>query len=90
LKALSAEALAEWRGSPVTQFLLAVLSKGAAANSEALKDSLWRTGECDDEHRGRVKAQVELVEDLTEAEAEDWNDWAKHFGVVPDGIQGDR
>jgi hypothetical protein len=40
---------------------------------------LWADGKCEPEALGRVKAQEELIEDLTEADANEWNEWAEHF-----------
>jgi len=76
---LTADALDEWRDHPVTQKLLGILRKGAASNRKNLQDQLWASGTCDPETMGRVKASEELVEDLIEAEAKEWEEWNEHF-----------
>lgn len=76
---LKAEALEEWRAHPVTEWLLAVMRQGAATNKAGLQASLWASGECDQQALGRVKAQEELIEDLTDGTSDDWNSWAEHF-----------
>lgn len=63
----------------MTEWLLAVLRKGAESNRTALLGELWATGKCDPEALGRAKAQSELIEDLTETTCEEWNGWASHF-----------
>lgn len=78
-KRLTRDELDEWRSHPVTEWLLAILRKGAASNRAALQSRLWADGNCDPEELGRVKAQTELIEDLTEATHDDWNGWASHF-----------
>lgn len=76
---LTRDELDEWRSHPVTEWLLAVLRKGAAENKASLQSSLWETGSCNPETMGRVKAQGELIEDLEEATEDDWNEWADHY-----------
>ncbi len=78
-KRLSAESLEEWRANPVTEWLLSVLSKGASSNKHALLSEAWDTGEIDPVRHGRVQAQNEIVEDLKEATADEWNEWAERF-----------
>jgi hypothetical protein len=78
-KKLQPEALEEWREHPVTRFLLDVLRKGEAANKARLQALLWQSGACDPQTLGKAKAAEELIEDLTEATSEEWNDWAEHF-----------
>jgi len=78
-KQLTQEELEEWRSHPVTERLLAILSKGYASNKASLQAQLWSDGRCDPETMGRVKASEQLIEDLTEATHEDWNGWAKAF-----------
>lgn len=77
------EALAEWRANPVTQAVLEVLRKGAEWNKQRLQAVQWAQGTCDPEALGRCKAQIELVEDLEEATADEWNDWVEHFRHSP-------
>jgi hypothetical protein len=79
VQSLTPEALEEWKANPTTEFILSVLSKGAAVNRAALERTLWSDGKCDPEAMGRVKAQIELLEDLTDATVEEWNDWFRHF-----------
>ena len=79
MQSLTPEALEEWRSNPTTEWVIAVLRKGAAANRKALERSLWDSGSCDEAALARVKCQIELIEDLTEATPEDFNDWASHF-----------
>ena len=76
---LTPEALEEWKANPTTEFILGVLKKGSAVNRAALERTLWSDGKCDPELMGRVKAQIELLEDLTDATPEEWNDWNEHF-----------
>ena len=76
---LTQDELDEWRGHPVTEWLLAVLRKGYQANKASLQAQLWSEGQCDPGALGRTKAQAELIEDMTEATCEDWNEWAKAF-----------
>lgn len=63
----------------MTEWLLDVLRKGCVSNKAALQAQLWADGKCDPGTLGRVKAQEELIEDLTEVSHDDWNDWAKAF-----------
>jgi hypothetical protein len=63
----------------VTEKLLAILRMGAAANRKDLMARLWADGKCEPEALGKVKAQEELIEDLMESTADDWNEWAGHF-----------
>ncbi len=77
--ALTADELEEWRSHPVTQKLLGILRKGAAANRNALQAQLWASGSCSPETMGRVKAAEELIEDLIEASAKEWEEWNEHF-----------
>lgn len=72
-----------WREHPVTRRLLETLKAGSQANSEGLRMQLWAEGQCNPEALGRVKAQAELIEDLIEASADDWNEWSEHFGNTP-------
>ena len=72
---LTAEELSEWRSHPVTQWILAVLRKGYQSNRAMLEGELWASGKCDPETLGRVKAQAELIEDLTETDEDEWNGW---------------
>lgn len=78
---LKPEALAEWRSHPVTEFLLAVLAAVSETNRQHLLDRAWNQGDIPPADRGRVQAALNLVDDLKEAKAEDWNEWAKQFGV---------
>ena len=78
-KKLQPEALEEWRAHPVTEWLLSVLTKGAAMNRAALQAQLWDEGRCDPGALGRAKAQQELIDDLKEGTCDDWNSWASHF-----------
>lgn len=48
-------------------------------NRAALEVQLWDDGNCDPGALGRVKAQQELIDDLKEGKADEWNDWAEHF-----------
>ena len=81
------EALEEWREHPVTRQVLALLQEGADVNRAALASQLWLAGECDKEMLGRAKAQGELIEDLKEASADDFNGWAEFFRDQANGIQ---
>lgn len=76
---LEPEALEEWRAHPVTQWLLAVLRKGASQNRKALEAQLWQDGQCNPEHLGRCKAQEELIDDIADGDVDDWNEWSRHF-----------
>lgn len=72
---LTPEALEEWLALPVTEFVLGVLRKGAEANEQSLRATLWSDGECNPEDLGRVKALLGLVEDIEQASSDDWNQW---------------
>lgn len=76
---LTADALEEWRAHPTTQWLLAVLRKVAAHNRKSLEAQLWQEGQCNPEHLGRCKAQAELIDDLIEGTADEFNEWNAHF-----------
>lgn len=76
---LTAEELEEWRSHPVTEKLLAILRKGTAANRRGLEAQLWASGSCSPEALGRVKASEELIEDLTDATNDEWEQWNEHF-----------
>lgn len=76
---LTRDELDEWRTHPVTERLLEILRKGYQSNKASLQAQLWAEGGCDPATLGRVKAQEELLEDMTEATHEEWNDWAKAF-----------
>lgn len=78
-KHLTQDDLAEWRANPVTEWILAVLRKGYASNKAGLQAALWENGTCRPEDLARVKAQEQLIEDLTETSEEEWNGWADAF-----------
>ena len=79
-KELKQDDLDVWREHPVTRRLLAVLRAGSRSNSENLRAQLWAEGQCDRESLGRVKAAEDLIEDLEEATADEWNEWTEQFG----------
>lgn len=63
----------------MTRYVLGVLRAGADANKAALQEELWTNGAVDLQRLGWSKAQLELLEDLEEAEADDFNGWKDHF-----------
>lgn len=77
---LSQEALSEWRAHPVTGFVLSVLSKAAEAEKRATMQEAWaRRAFASLEDIGRIEAALQLIEDIKEATAEDWNEWYEYF-----------
>ncbi len=74
-KRLTREELEEWRSHPVTEWLLSVLRKGSDLNRASLQARLWANGSCEPADLAKVKAQIELIEDLTETTEEEWNGW---------------
>ncbi len=73
---LTKDALDEWRSHPVTEWLLSVLRRGAELNRASLQARLWADGSCNPADLAKTKAQIELIEDLTETNEDEWNDWA--------------
>lgn len=87
---LKQETLDEWREHPVTRRILAVLRQAAEANRESQKSQMWASGQRDDVAFGHAQAQLQLIEDLTEASASDWNEWQRHFDGIQKLSEGDK
>lgn len=63
----------------MTEYLLSVLRRGEAYNRQALMSAAWDTGTIPPEAMGRCKAAADLIEDLTETTADEWNQWSEAF-----------
>ena len=59
--------------------LLGILAKGYASNKQQFLDGVFASGSVDNETLGRIKAQNELIEDLKNANEEEWNQWNDKF-----------
>lgn len=76
---LTKDQIDEWRTHPVTERLLSILHRGYQSNKASLQAQLWAEGQCDPATLGRVKAQEELLEDLSEGTHDEWNEWERAF-----------
>lgn len=73
------DSLEDWRAHPVTEAILQVLSMAAEANREAAFQSYWEGKPWKDKDVGQAHAQDELINDLKNTTAEEWNQWYEHF-----------
>lgn len=76
---LTAEQLEEWRSHPVTEWVFGLQRRMAQTHEEAVRQTLWNEGKCEPADLAKVKAEFELIEDLTESTHEDFNGWADAF-----------
>ena len=72
---LTEEDLEAWRESPVTRQVMAALSRVVDRRRQSVTSEAWDSGAVDKEAWARAHAWQQILADLTEATAENINEW---------------